>query len=331
MTESSSGAPVRRDAPGRIGVVIQGPDPATAVNLIVEAERAGIGAVWMTTGAIQADALTLFAAAAVRTERIVMGSAIIPTWPRNPVFVVQQVEAIEGIAPGRLRLGIGPSTAAAMRPFGVDFRSPLTQLHEYLIVLRSLLHEGSVDYEGRLVRARARIAQATNTPVLASALQEGAFRLCGEAADGAISWVCPWTYIRDHAWPALRAGAESAGREAPPLIMHVPICISEDPSVVREAAQRQVGMYARFQFYNDMFRTAGHADAADGLSQALVDDLVISGTEAQVAERLAERAAQGFGEVMAMPLVAGDDRAGSIRSAYAAVGAAARLAGSAAG
>ncbi|MGD9890889.1 MAG: LLM class flavin-dependent oxidoreductase [Dehalococcoidia bacterium] len=331
MTESSSNAPARRDAPGRIGVVIQGPDPATAVNLIVEAEQAGIGAVWMTTGGIQADALTLFAAAAMRTERIVMGSAIIPTWPRNPVFVVQQVEALEGIAPGRLRLGIGPSTAAAMRPFGVDFRSPLTQLREYLIVLRSLLHQGSVDFEGKLVRARARITQPVNTPVLASALQEGAFRLCGEVADGALSWVCPWPYIRDHAWPALRAGAESAGREAPPLIMHVPICVTTDLSQVREATQRQVGMYARFQFYQDMFRRAGHADAADGLSQSLIDDLVIYGTEAEVAERLAERAAQGFGEVMALPLLTGDDRAGSTRAAYAAVGAAARLAGSAAG
>jgi alkanesulfonate monooxygenase SsuD/methylene tetrahydromethanopterin reductase-like flavin-dependent oxidoreductase (luciferase family) len=208
---------------------------------------------------------------------------------------------------------------------------PLTQLHEYLVVVRTLLHEGSVDFDGKLVRARARIATPTNTPVLASALQEGAFRLCGEAADGAISWVCPWSYIRDHAWPALREGAESAGRETPPLIMHVPVCVSQDLTVVREAAQRQVGMYARFQFYQDMFRRAGHADAAEGLSQALIDDLVIYGTETQVAERLAERAAHGFGEVMALPLIAGDDRAGSIRSVFAAAGAAARLAGSAAG
>lgn len=329
MAESSTDAtpPVRRDAPGRIGVVLQGFDPAMAVNLIVEAERAGIGAAWMTTGAIQADALTLFAGAAVRTERILLGSAIIPTWPRNPVFIVQQVQALEGLAPGRLRLGIGPSTAAAMRPFGVDFRSPLTQLEEYLRVLRALLHEGSVDFSGTLVRARARIGQPVQTPVLASALQEGAFRLCGAIADGAISWVCPWSYIQDRALPALQAGATEAGRETPPLIMHVPVCVSEDPAVVLEAAQRQIGMYARFQFYNDMFRRAGHADAADGLSQSLVDDLVIYGTESEVADRLAQRAAAGFGEVMAMPLVVGDDRAGSVNRGMAAIAAAGRLAG----
>ena len=303
----------------RVGVAIQTPDATGALALIGEAEAAGIPAAWMTTGGTQADAITLFAAAAARTQRILLGSAIIPTWPRNPVFIAQQVQAVEAVSPGRLRLGIGPSTEAAMRPFGVDFRSPLTQLREYLIVLRALLHEGSVDFAGRIVRARARIARPTGTPVMASALQEGAFRLCGEVADGAISWVCPWPYIRDYALPALRQGAAEAGREPPPLIMHVPVCVSEDPAAVREAAQRQVGMYPRFQFYQEMFRKAGHPDAAEGLSQALIDDLVIYGSEAEVAERLEQRAAEGFGEVMAMPLVTGEDRAGSIRRAYAAI------------
>jgi alkanesulfonate monooxygenase SsuD/methylene tetrahydromethanopterin reductase-like flavin-dependent oxidoreductase (luciferase family) len=304
---------------GRIGVVIQSPDPVASVELIIRAEELGIPAAWMTTGGTQADAITLFAGAAARTRRILLGSAIIPTWPRNPVFIAQQVQAVEAIAPGRLRLGIGPSTEAAMRPFGVDFRSPLTQLREYLLVLRALLHEGSVDFSGKLVRARARIARPSNTPVMASALQEGAFLLCGEIADGAISWVCPWSYIQRHALPALRQGAADVNREPPPLIMHTPVCVSEDRDAVREAAQRQVGMYARFQFYNDMFRTAGHPDASEGLSQSLVDDLVIYGSEAEVADRLRERAAEGFGEVMAMPLVVGEDRAGSTERAYAAI------------
>jgi F420-dependent oxidoreductase-like protein len=305
--------------PGQVGVVVQAPDPAAAVDLIVEAEAQGIPAAWMTTGGVQADALTLFAGAAARTRRIALGTAIIPTWPRNPVFIAQQVQAVEALAPGRLRLGIGPSTEAAMRPFGVPFRAPLAQLREYLVVLRALLHEGSVEFNGRFVRARARIARPTGTPVLASALQEGAFALCGELADGAISWVCPWSYIREHALPALRRGAAAAGREPPPLVMHVPICVAEDAQLVREAAQRQVGMYARFQFYQDMFRTAGFPTAAEGLPQALVDDLVVYGSEAQVAQVLRQRAAAIAGEVMAMPLITGDDRAGSIRRSLAAV------------
>src|SRR4051812_24447567 len=138
---------------GRVGMVIQSPDAAGAVDLIVEAEKLGIPAAWMTTGGTQADAITLFAGAAVRTDRILLGSAIIPTWPRNPVFIAQQVQAVEALAPGRLRLGLGPSTAAAMRPFGVEFSAPLTQLREYMTVLRALLHEGTVDFSGKFVRA----------------------------------------------------------------------------------------------------------------------------------------------------------------------------------
>src|SRR5579885_2325875 len=304
---------------GRVGMVLQGFEPAAALALVVEAERLGIPAVWMTTGGIQPDALTLFAALATRTERIVLGTAIIPTWPRNPVFIAQQVLAFEGLAPGRLMLGIGPSTEAAMRPFGVPFRTPMRQLREYLTVLRTLLHDGAVDFTGTHLRARARLARPVETPVMASALQEGAFATCGELADGAISWVCPWRYVREHALPALQQAAAAAGREAPPVVLHVPIRVEEDRTLVREAAQRQIGAYGRFQFYNAMFRTAGYPDAGEGYSQELIDDLVVYGSEAEVARRLRERAAEGFGEVMAMPIIAGDDREASFRRGLTAI------------
>lgn len=305
---------------GMIGVVIlQFPKPAWAVDQVVEAERMGIASAWMTCGGLLADPLTLFAAAAARTQRIVMGSSILPTWPRNPVFLVQQILALEALAPERLRVGVGPSTEGGMRPFGIDYQSPARELREYLTVLRALLHEGKVDFEGRHVRARARIPAPVRTPILASALQERAFELCGAHADGAISWVCPHTYLRNHALPALRRGAEAAGRTAPTLLVHTPICIEEDPARVREATQRQLGMYGRFQFYKDMFAKSGYPDAGEGFSQALVDDLVVYGNEKTVAQRLAELAASGIGDVMAHPLPAGDDPQVSLMRAFAAV------------
>ena len=44
-----------------------------------------------------------------------------------------------------------------------------------------------------------------------SALRPNAFRLAGEIADGAISWVCPLPYLRDVAVPALKQGAAKVG------------------------------------------------------------------------------------------------------------------------
>lgn len=304
---------------GTVGIALQPRDAAGALEAIVAAEQAGVPAVWLTTGGTGADAITTFAAAAMRTERILLGSAIIPTWPRNPVFIAQQVIAIEALAPGRLRLGIGPSTKAAMRAFGVDFRTPLTQLREYLTVLRELLHEGTVDFSGKLVRARARIAEPVQTPVMASALQPGAFELCGELSDGALTWVCPPEYLVAEALPAMQRGAQRAGRETPPIVMHVPVCVSNDREAVQEAAQRQVGAYPRFEFYREMFAAAGYPDAAEGLSTELVDSLVAHGSEEQVATRLLELLDMGMSEVMAMPLIVGDDHEGSTARAFSAV------------
>ena len=248
-----------------------------------------------------------------------MGSAIIPTWPRNPVFIAQQVIAIESLAPGRLRLGIGPSTEGAMRPFGVPFATPLAQLREYLTVLRALLHEGEVDFTGKHLRARARVP-ATQTPVLASALNARAFELCGERSDGAISWVCPLPYLVQHALPALRRGAERADREPPPLVMHVPVSVHNDAEAVREAAQRQVGAYARFQFYRDMFAAAGYPDAAEGAEPGVRRRAWwCTARSSRWWRGLLALLDAGMGELMTMPLITDDDRDSSIERSFAAI------------
>src|SRR5690606_12774976 len=248
-------------------------EPRELVEAVRRAEERGVEAVWLPQGGVSPDTMMLLAAAAMVASRIRMGTSIIPTWPRAPIFIAQQVMALEGLAPGRFRLGNGPSTPAAMVPmYGADYREPLAHLREYLTVLRSFLHEGAVDFQGRFVSARVRLREGPlPVPVMASALSPGAFRLCGEAADGAISWMAPWRYLRDTALPALRQGAEAAGREPPPLIAHVPVCLDTDADVVRAAVQDQVGQYGKFPFYQARFRAAGYGDTSEAHPHALID------------------------------------------------------------
>ena len=68
-----------------------------------------------------------------------------------------------------------------------------------------------------------------------------------------------------------------------------------------------------------MVDAAGYPDDAEGLSMELVASLVAHGSEEQVATRLLELLDLGMGEVMAMPLIAGDDHEGSTARAFAAV------------
>ncbi|MFQ5934386.1 MAG: LLM class flavin-dependent oxidoreductase, partial [Dehalococcoidia bacterium] len=133
-----------------IGVTDVSGDASTIVSGIQKLEQRGIPAAWLTTGGAGYDALTLFAAAAVRTERIKLGTCITPTWPRHPIAAVQQVRVIANLAPGRFRFGVGPSHKAGMETmFGVDFKAPVTNLREYVHIVKSLLHNGEVDFEGR--------------------------------------------------------------------------------------------------------------------------------------------------------------------------------------
>ena len=213
----------------RIGIHAGAPNAEASLDLMRRAESAGVQAAWLTTGGTGLDALTLFAAAAVQTDSIRFGTSIVPTYPRHPIVVAQQVQVHDQLAPGRLRLGVGPSHRPTMRAmFGYNLRAPLTNLREYLVILRALLHEGAVDFDGQEYTAHASIPRPVDVAVMASALQEGSYELCGELADGAISWVSPAVYLRDKALPAMRRGSDQARRETPPLIAHAPVCISDE-------------------------------------------------------------------------------------------------------
>lgn len=305
-----------------VGVSVRALNAAGMVEQIRQAEAAGISAAWSTISAAGgADPLVVFAAALTATRSITLGTAIVPTWPRHAIMLAQQAIALEQLAPGRFRLGIGPSHEIAMVPvYGVRWEAPLQNLREYLQVLRALLYEGRVDFDGRHVVAHSRLREPVRVPLLASALRPKSYELCGELADGAISWMSPRPYLLDQALPALRRGAERAGRAVPPLIAHVPIVVSTDREAVHALVQRQLGSYARIPFYQLMFEQAGFAALQDGYPPALIDTLVVHGDEAQVAEGLASYIRDGVGEVIAAPLIEDDDdRVGSIDRAFRAI------------
>jgi F420-dependent oxidoreductase-like protein len=292
----------------RVGLVVEGPDSSAVVEAIVAAEAAGVRTVWMTQGAAAPDTLAIYAAAAMRTTSIVLGTAIVPTYPRHPLALAQQALTVADLAPGRLRLGVGPSHRHTMEGvYGLPMGEPLAHLREYVAVLRGLLWDGAVDHRGRYFTVRASLPRAPRVPLPISALRTGAFRLAGEIGDGALSWMCPAPYLLETALPALRAGAEVAGRPAPPLVAHVPVALSEDRAAVLAAGRARVRGYAGAPFYARMFADAGFPLPGDGsVPDALVESLVVSGTEAAVRARLGELLASGLDELLVMPVPVAD-------------------------
>jgi F420-dependent oxidoreductase-like protein len=288
----------------RIGLSLVARDASDVIDQIIEAERAGLSQIWLSQGGSGgADSLTVVAMAAARTERIRLGTAIVPTYPRHPIVMAQQVLAINDVAPGRLRLGIGPSHRPIIEgSYGLSQTAPLAHLREYMTVLRCLLSEGNVEYSGRFfhVKAQSRIA---SIPLLISALGTKAFHLAGEISDGALSWVCPVPYLLNKALPALQAGAQEASRPAPPLVAHVVVALSTDEAAVQAQAQQFLRRYSQMPFYAHMFEEAGLPVSPDGSGlHALAKALVISGDEATVREQLIGLLNDGLDELMVHPL-----------------------------
>jgi F420-dependent oxidoreductase-like protein len=298
----------------RAGLVIAKPNPAAALAAIERAEAGGLDAVWSTVGGVAPDAVTLFAAAAVRTTRITLGTSIVPTYPRHPAVLAAQALAITGLAPGRFRLGIGPSHRPVIEGgFGIPMGTPLDHLREYLTVLRDLLWDGRTDFAGTYYTVRLALPPTITlprTPLLISALRANAFRLAGEIADGAISWVCPVPYLVGTALPAMRAGADAANRPVPPLVGHVPVAMHTDQHAVRAAARARLAMYGRLPFYARMFADAGFPVGSDGaMSDALLDSLVVAGTPETVRARLEAIQAAGVDELIVTHVSVADDDA----------------------
>ena len=299
MTKENSGSKI--STAERVGLVIDGTNAAAAVKTIAAAEVAGVRQIWMGQPPFWPDTLTTLAVAAIKTSTVRLGTSIVPTYPRHPLVMAQQALSLYDIAPSRLRLGIGPSHQAIIEGiYGLPQPAPLSHLREYVNVLRTALWEGKVDHHGKFFNVKVSMSHTAQIPVLISTLGMKAFQLAGEIADGALSWVCPVPYLIRTGIPALRTAAAAANRRsAPPLVAHVPVALSQDRDTVLAAGHQLLDMYAKFPFYAKMFSDAGFPLTANqSISDALVDNLVISGNEDTVAARFTELVAAGLDELM---------------------------------
>jgi F420-dependent oxidoreductase-like protein len=294
-------SPSRQPTRERVGLVIDGTNAAATVKTTVAAEAAGVRQIWMVQPPSGPDTLTTLSAAATKTSTIRLGTSIVPTYPRHPLVMAQQALSLYDIAPGRLRLGIGPSHQAIIEGiYGLPQTTPLAHLREYVKVLRAALWEGKVDHHGQFFNVVVTLPRITQTPVLISTLGMKAFQLAGEIADGALSWVCPVPYLIRTAIPALRTAAAAANRRsAPPLVAHVPVALSQDRDTVLAAGHQLLDMYAKFPFYVKMFADAGFPlTAGQMISDSLIDSLIVSGNEDTVAAQFTELLAAGLDELM---------------------------------
>jgi F420-dependent oxidoreductase-like protein len=295
----------------KIGIGINSRGVMETIALAQRVEQLGFHAAWMTSGG-GGDPMPSLAAIAMKTSRIALGTSVVQTYPRHPLILAGEAYVLAQLAPGRFRLGVGPSHRPLMESLGLPFVAPLAHLEEYVRVLRSLFETGKVDFKGEHLRATSALPGPVEVPVMIGALRKNAFELSGRLCDGAITWLCPAPFVREVAIPEIRRAAEQAGRRAPPLIAHAAVCVTQDAVALR-AAVRATIMNIRLPFYQHMLRDAGFPEAMEGKwSDRLIDAVIVWGDAEKVARRLEEFTAAGAAELLVRPIPLADDPDGSI-------------------
>jgi F420-dependent oxidoreductase-like protein len=236
---------------------------ATGIDLAHRAEAVGYESVWLTHG-LGRDGFLVLAAYAHATERIGLGTGVVPIYPRHPIVMAQEASTLMELSGGRFRLGIGLSHRPTMvDALGLDMGEPLAVIREYVTVVRAALH-GQAIFEGRYYRVRWTAAfRSPAPPVLLAALAPPMLELAGELADGVVLWLACPAYIRDVAVPALARGRARAGKalEGFEVVAAVPLAVTEDHAGVTRAFRDELVRYLSLPYYRAMFRASGFGDA----------------------------------------------------------------------
>ena len=101
------------------------------------------------------EAWSMLSAIAASTKRIEFGPLVACTSFHNPALLAKQAATIDEISGGRLILGLGAGwNETEFRAFGYPFDHRIDRFEEAFTIIRTLLREGAIDFEGRFYQAR---------------------------------------------------------------------------------------------------------------------------------------------------------------------------------
>jgi alkanesulfonate monooxygenase SsuD/methylene tetrahydromethanopterin reductase-like flavin-dependent oxidoreductase (luciferase family) len=309
-----------------LGLFLTALPAPVAVEFAERVEAAGFDSAWFPEITF-ADSFGSATAAALRTQRVGIGTGVVGVWSRSPVTMALQAATLHQLSGGRLLLGLGVQARGYVEGWhGRRYEKPVAAMRDFVTILTRALRGEPVTHEGEVFSVRnfqltmelpeppPRIYFAANGPLM--------IELAGEIADGIVGWFQSLEYVRDVTMPALRRGAERAGRtlESFDATVGFPAVVTRDDSGL-ELAKGQVMMYATAlgstPAYLESARAAGFGDVAEAIGErvragdlrgavALVPDemaaaMVLAGSAERVRDRIARYREAGLRGVHLLP------------------------------
>lgn len=237
----------------RLGVSIPVEERLTAIRLVQlaqAAERGGFETV--VAGEVQGpEAMALLGAVAASTERITIGSGIVPMATRGPTLTAMGFATLASLAPGRVFAGIGVSSPLVVEQWhGRTFETPVPYVRRFIPELRRALDGERLDSGFKLT-----LELEQRVPIVLAAMRPRMIELAGELADGVFLTWCPPDEAEERVALA-RRGAERAGRDPDELLVIVSYFAyaGAETDASLERMRRYLVQYACVPTHRDSFR-----------------------------------------------------------------------------
>jgi alkanesulfonate monooxygenase SsuD/methylene tetrahydromethanopterin reductase-like flavin-dependent oxidoreductase (luciferase family) len=254
------------------------------------------------------DVTVLLAEAAVRTQRIALGSGILGVWSRSAATVAMAAATLHAISGGRFVLGLGASTPQLAEGLhDTPFEPPVPRMRRMVTQVRALLRGERIPL-AVTPGARAlklNVPPAPELPIQLAALGDAAIRLAGEVGDAWIPFLYPWSRLGTGV-ALMREGAARGGHpeRIPGISASVPAVVDASADKAREGAAWFVAFYITTMgtVYKDALTRQGYGKEVQSVIAAntprftgavpadayeLLEQLIVFGTPEEARRRLA--------------------------------------------
>jgi probable F420-dependent oxidoreductase len=311
----------------RVAVTLPaGPSLQDTIDRLRWAEDNGFPDAWFSDSGAP-DTLTQVAAVAHHTSNIRIGVAVTPVYTRTPAVIAASVNVIGQVLPGRFVMGIGSSSQTIMGQWnGIPLDKPLTRVKETAQMVRSMLTGAKSDFQGDTLSSRGyRQAPLENPPPLyIGALRPKMIEMAAEYGDGVIFNLWPKSALpkmMEH----VAIGAERAGKKAAEveIVNRAMVLATDDKAAGRNLFRAAFAPYYATPVYNKFLAWAGYEGAAQtitegwaakdrdkttsALTDELIDEIAIIGTEDEIRERIQNDADAGVHTSIIAPMAATAD------------------------
>ena len=192
------------------------------------AEARGFSEIWQADTRLARDCVVMMSAFLTRTQRLRIGSGVLPIWTRNAAVIAATWSTMWELgkqtsgdpdAASRVMLGLGAWWEPISSRVGVNRVKPLQAMREYVEACRQLFTMEEVTYQGDFVQLdRVKLdvvfgdLRPRDIPIYIGATGDKMLELTGEICDGVVlNYVVSVDYIR-RAVELVAKGAAKAGR-----------------------------------------------------------------------------------------------------------------------